>query len=89
MKEKYSVDENGYYGQFGGSYIPEMLHNNVENLKKNYLENFNLINSNDNSRTKLMNSELEKNRQAIIVLCQLIDDKNKSGALDKIKSIFS
>jgi hypothetical protein len=58
-------------------------------IKKNHLENFNLINSNDNSRTKLMNSELEKNRQAIIVLCQLIDDKNKSGALDKIKSIFS
>jgi hypothetical protein len=58
-------------------------------IKKNHLENFNLINSNDNSRTKLMNSELEKNRQAIIVLCQLIDDKNKSGALEKIKSIFS
>ena len=38
MKEKYSVDENGYYGQFGGSYIPEMLHNNIENLKNNYLK---------------------------------------------------
>jgi len=30
-------DENGYYGRFGGAYIPEMLHNNVENLKANYL----------------------------------------------------
>ncbi len=38
MKEKYSVNENGYYGQFGGAYIPEMLHNNVENLKNNYLK---------------------------------------------------
>jgi tryptophan synthase beta chain len=33
----WEVDENGYYGQFGGAFIPEMLHNNVENLKENYL----------------------------------------------------
>jgi tryptophan synthase beta chain len=31
-------DKSGYYGQFGGAYIPEMLHNNVENLKENYLK---------------------------------------------------
>lgn len=30
------VDENGYYGSFGGAYIPEILHSNVENLKKAY-----------------------------------------------------
>ncbi|MCP4521417.1 MAG: tryptophan synthase subunit beta [Cytophagales bacterium] len=35
---KYSVDEHGYYGQFGGAYIPEMLHPNVEELKNAYLE---------------------------------------------------
>ena len=34
----WTVDENGYYGQFGGAYIPEMLHNNVENLRENYLK---------------------------------------------------
>lgn len=34
----WTVDENGYYGQFGGAYIPEMLYNNVENLKENYLK---------------------------------------------------
>ena len=34
----WTVDENGYYGQFGGAYIPEMLFNNVENLKENYLK---------------------------------------------------
>ncbi|TRX62055.1 tryptophan synthase subunit beta [Fulvivirga sp. M361] len=34
---KYSVDENGYYGKFGGAYIPEMLYPNVEELKENYL----------------------------------------------------
>jgi tryptophan synthase beta chain len=36
---KYSQpDENGYYGQFGGAYVPEMLYSNVENLKENYLK---------------------------------------------------
>ena len=28
------VDEKGYYGRFGGSYVPEILHANVEKLKK-------------------------------------------------------
>jgi tryptophan synthase beta chain len=30
------VDEKGFYGKFGGAYIPEMLHPNVEELKENY-----------------------------------------------------
>lgn len=34
----WEVDENGFYGQFGGAYIPEMLYQNVENLRKNYLK---------------------------------------------------
>jgi tryptophan synthase beta chain len=34
----WQVDKNGYYGQFGGAFIPEMLHKNVENLKENYLK---------------------------------------------------
>jgi len=29
----YFVDENGYYGEFGGAYIPEMLYTNVEHIK--------------------------------------------------------
>jgi tryptophan synthase beta chain len=37
-KDMFSVDENGYYGGFGGAYIPEMLYNNVENLRQNYLK---------------------------------------------------
>ena len=31
-------DEQGYYGKFGGAYIPEMLYRNVEQLKTRYLE---------------------------------------------------
>lgn len=34
---KYNVDEEGYYGQFGGAYIPEMLYPNVEELRQHYL----------------------------------------------------
>lgn len=34
---RYTVDETGYYGDFGGAYIPEMLHPNIEELKDNYL----------------------------------------------------
>lgn len=35
---KVEVDERGYYGQFGGAYIPEMLYPNVEELRLNYLD---------------------------------------------------
>ncbi len=38
QKTFYHVDENGYYGKFGGAYIPEMLYPNVEELKENYLK---------------------------------------------------
>lgn len=31
-------DTRGYYGSFGGAYIPEMLYPNVEELKENYLK---------------------------------------------------
>ena len=34
---RYSVDRLGYYGKFGGAYIPEMLYPNVEELRENYL----------------------------------------------------
>jgi tryptophan synthase beta chain len=35
---KYQVNEKGYYGNFGGAYIPEMLYPNVEELQKKYLQ---------------------------------------------------
>lgn len=31
-------DENGYYGEFGGTFVPEMLYPNVEELQQNYIE---------------------------------------------------
>jgi len=33
----YQVNENGFYGEFGGSYIPEILYKTVEDLRKAYL----------------------------------------------------
>jgi tryptophan synthase beta chain len=35
---KYNVNDKGYYGQFGGAYIPEMLYPNIEELRSNYLK---------------------------------------------------
>ncbi|HEY8401442.1 MAG TPA: tryptophan synthase subunit beta [Cytophagaceae bacterium] len=34
----FQVNEKGYYGSFGGAYIPEMLYPNVEELQNKYLE---------------------------------------------------
>lgn len=33
----YHVNDKGFYGKFGGAYIPEMLYPNVEELRQNYL----------------------------------------------------
>jgi tryptophan synthase beta subunit len=33
----YNTDSKGYYGEFGGAYIPEMLYPNVEELRQHYL----------------------------------------------------
>jgi tryptophan synthase beta chain len=34
----YTVNEKGYYGKFGGAFIPEMLYPNVEELRLRYLD---------------------------------------------------
>lgn len=34
----YQANEKGYYGDFGGAYIPEMLYPNVEELRSQYLD---------------------------------------------------
>ncbi len=33
-----AIDERGYYGEFGGAYIPEMLYPNIEELRQQYVE---------------------------------------------------
>ena len=38
MKTSYQADDKGYYGEFGGSFVPEMLYSNVEELQNRYLE---------------------------------------------------
>jgi tryptophan synthase beta chain len=38
MAVSYQIDRRGYYGKFGGAYIPEMLHYNIDILQKKYLE---------------------------------------------------
>src|ERR1700710_926466 len=35
---KYGVNEQGYYGDFGGAYIPEMLYPNIEDLRQQYVQ---------------------------------------------------
>ncbi len=37
MKTPYQVNDKGFYGRFGGAYVPEMLYPNVQNLRKAYL----------------------------------------------------
>lgn len=32
------VDKEGYYGEFGGAYVPEILHRCVEELQNTYLD---------------------------------------------------
>jgi len=33
----YNVDERGFYGEFGGAFIPEMMYSNIKELRDNYL----------------------------------------------------
>lgn len=37
-KNSFQVNNRGYYGTFGGAFIPEMLYPNVEELRENYLQ---------------------------------------------------
>lgn len=34
---KYTVNEKGYYGEFGGAFIPEMMYANIDELRNRYL----------------------------------------------------
>jgi tryptophan synthase beta chain len=38
MKITFNVNKMGYYGDFGGAYIPEMMYSNIEELRSKYLD---------------------------------------------------
>ncbi len=38
MKTTFQANNEGYYGEFGGAYVPEMLRKHIENLTDNYLK---------------------------------------------------
>ncbi len=38
MNQPFAIDSRGYYGEFGGAFIPEMLYPNIEELQRRYLE---------------------------------------------------
>ena len=40
MKQSFLADENGYYGEFGGAFVPEILHRCVKELQDTYLNVF-------------------------------------------------
>jgi tryptophan synthase beta chain len=42
MINTFEVNEQGYFGEFGGAYIPEMLHKNVAELQSKYQQIINL-----------------------------------------------
>ena len=37
-QENYKVSSSGYYGKYGGAFVPEMLLPNILELQENYLE---------------------------------------------------
>lgn len=36
--KRFAVNNDGFYGEFGGCYVPEELQENIRNLKENYLD---------------------------------------------------
>ncbi len=70
--EKFAVDINGFYGEFGGAYIPEILYDNVETLKNSYLKVIN-----DSSFRKEYNSLLKDyvGRPSPLYLANRLSDK--------------
>lgn len=70
-----SVGENGYYGDFGGAYIPEMLYPNIKELQDNYLK---IIN--DDSFIEEFDELLKDyvGRPSPLYLAQRLSDKYKA-----------
>ena len=41
--KSFLVDQDGYYGEFGGAYVPEILHKCVEELKNTFKTSFKYV----------------------------------------------
>ena len=46
----YYVNDKGFYGEFGGAYVPEILYATVKNLQEQYLSHSQLLGIDLNSR---------------------------------------
>jgi tryptophan synthase beta chain len=51
----YEVDKRGFYGEYGGAWIPEMMYPNIKELEDNYLKILNDKKFNDEFRSLLKN----------------------------------
>jgi len=60
----FQVDKKGFYGNFGGAYIPEMLYPNVEELRSSYIDIIGDADIRYSSRTRL-NTDVFRHGQAL------------------------
>ena len=67
-------NEMGYYGSFGGAYIPEMLHKNVSELQSRYLK---ILKDKTNTETYQINGGFVEtlNNKTTVLLEGAVADK--------------
>jgi tryptophan synthase beta chain len=71
----FEVDQHGYYGKFGGAYIPEMLYPNVEELRTKYLG---IINSDEFKKEFVYLLEMYAGRPTPLFLANRLSEKYKA-----------
>lgn len=72
----YHPDENGFYGRFGGAYIPEMLYPNVKYLQDNYQQ---IIDDKDFQKEFLYLLHQYAGRPTPLYLAKRIGDKYQAN----------
>lgn len=60
----------------------------VQKIQKNLINALNSLNQNEIKRAHSLLLEITKQRKALLTIAQLIDAKNKSGFVNKIKNII-
>ncbi len=56
---KYFADKKGFYGEFGGAFIPEMLYSNIKELQYSYKK----IASEEGFKKEIRRKDLSKTRR--------------------------